>query len=355
MKAKNLIAIILLLLVVFPVGVHAERISEKRVVGNISIVVDADEPLDSVFEAARYTVQPHEWDARTIVQAFWLEGAVDEILRGVEKSEAIVEWDGKPLYRERYDYQGDYVVLYMNEGSFSFTSARHSEWTDTYYERLETTNADDEDSSWSTETLDTSWYSAVEGTVLSEIATTDEMTQQVELLLTSLGLNVEIRLIAQKSTTEMIDEETYSTNTVDYVIMSGGLPCDNLAYVTALSQNDREIPAQYISASFDKSGLCAFSCTIFDETSREKAASLLGYGEAIDAMATAYLKLMASDAIEIHSVSLCYVLTPIPGKMLSFSYEPAWRFGTEAQSWTATNVHNGMIYYFSALTGKPIR
>jgi len=355
MKAKNPLVIILMLLVVFPVGVHAERVSEKKAVGSISIVVDADKPMDSVSEAARYSVQPHEWDARTIVQTFWPADTADEILSGVEKSEAIVEWDGKPLYRERYDYQGDYVIINVNEGNFSFTSARNREWTDKYYERLEAMNPDDEDSAWSKEPVDESWHTVTKGEVLPEIASVDEMTERVKQLLTSLGLNAEIRLVAKSGTTEMIDEETYSVNTVDFIIMSRGLPCDNRAYTTALSQNDREIPAQYVSASFDKSGLCLFSCTIFDETSQEAAAPLLGYGVALDALASEHSKLMASDTIEIHSVSLCYVMTPMPGKMLSFNYEPAWRLGTEAESWAAASVQNGMIYYFSALTGKPIR
>ena len=114
------------------------------------------------------------------------------------------------------------------------------------------------------------------------------------------------------------------------------------------------IPAQYVQIWTNDDGLLMMTASLYDVSSDESYADIMTYQEAIDCLCEELSWYIADDTVEIRSIVLEYIMTPVRGSTLSFQYVPAWKFQTQEQSWMPYNEMEGSCYRFNAVTGELI-
>ena len=143
-------------------------------------------------------------------------------------------------------------------------------------------------------------------------------------------------------------------NVYDYVITMDEIYCENHSYLTALSNDDFSIPAQYVQIQCSEQAVLNVTMTLYDVIAEGEYMTVISPQSAIEALVDELSWYLATDTVTIQSVVFEYVMIPIRGSTRTFQYVPAWKLQTSESSWLPYNHMDGTAYRFNAFDGMVI-
>lgn len=305
--------------------------SERTVVGTydiggINLSINAKVYDNEILEARTYVTKPAEYVPEKLISYFWNASDMEAVLDSKEVIDQHVERDGFHIYSEYYSYAGATLSVGFHSGRMSYRAKALEEWG--YKDVCDETISE--------------CISPLDADLLNAIASVWGKSIQL--------VPVYTYSVQETKTTGA----TFSYNVYDYAVIMDGIYCENQSYLTALSEEDMSIPAQYVQIWTNDDGLLMMTASLYDVSSDESYADIMTYQEAIDCLCEELSWYIADDTVEIRSIVLEYIMTPVRGSTLSFQYVPAWKFQTQEQSWMPYNEMEGSCYRFNAVTGELI-
>ena len=305
-------------------------LAEERDISDLHLTVDAYVNDTVPQEAKCYTVTPLLYDAVSLISFFWPNDDFKAIKSSVSVLSDGIKKDGKSLYTEIYENKNGVLLLNFYEGTFYYATNFFKEWGYTH-------------SDWN-----------LTAPVEYEFNNSD----YVEHLLNTLNRDFEVTQIYVYGIEETKENgEMLRYNTVDYAVTIDGIKCDNHSRHIDLSRDEIYLPEQHITVSFNERGLLSVKGCLYEITDASAAERLMSCEEALEFWCKDLEYLFASGDIVINSIALSYMMTPIRGSALSFTYVPAWKFQARImrkEAWLPYNIQDGDEYAVNAITGKVI-
>jgi hypothetical protein len=367
MKLSRMQCIMVLLVIIGLLLSHAaftqeaQIITEDRKAGNVTIHIDAVLESTDKEQFPTLTVAARDWNVTKLIALFWPEAKVDDVLATQDIIDEGIAFDGKDVRVETYCINGASLSVNYPLGRVFFQSRTVTEWQKKYSSVINKYMSDNNFSDFSGYGPPVDDWPLTSEFVdpIAEICTLDDAVAWSLALADSLDIKIDPNPISYTGVEERIHDEqrneTYAYNTIGFAVIRNGVRCETRDYFLETANSMRSLNAETLAVTFDANGLSSVSCQAYDELSSGEPQPVIYSDAALDSLADLYKMIISDSAVNIKSITFAYVLTPIPGKMLEFNYIPAWKFGTERESW----FFNGIIYgdiigYVNALNAQII-
>ena len=336
---------------------EAKKMAEDRKAGNVIIHIDALLESTEKEQLPPLTVAARVWDITKLITLFWPEVKVDDVLETQYIFKEGITFDSKEVRVEKYGIGGAELSLNYPLGKIFYRSCTAMEWQEKSTSALSVFNSDDNFSGYTP--VDDWPLSSEFVDPMTEICSFDDAIAWSLALAASLNIEIDSNPISYTGVVEKIHDkqrnETYMYNTIGFAVIRNGVRCETRDYMLEAADSMRSFCAETLAVTFDANGLSSVICQAYDELSSGEPQPVIYSDSALDSLADLYKMIISDSVVNIKSITFAYVLTPIPGKMLEFNYIPAWKFGTERESW----LFNGIIYgdiigYVNALNAQII-
>lgn len=300
----------------------------ERDIHDLHLTVDAYVNDTVPQEAKCYTVTPLLYDADSLISFFWPSDDFKAIKSSVSVLSDGIKKDGKSLYTEIFENKNGVLFLNFYEGTFYFATNFFKEWG----------------------------YDNSDWNLTAPVEYEFNYSDYVEYLLNTLNRDFKVTQIYVYGIEETKENgEMLRYNTVDYAVTIDGIKCENHSRHIDLSRDEIYLPEQHITISFNEIGLLSVNGCLYEITNASSAERLMSCEEALEFWCKDLEYLFASGDIEINTIALSYIMTPIRGSTLSFTYVPVWKFQTRImrkEAWLPHNIQDGDEYAVNAITGE---